>query len=81
MQVPDVQFEGGMAKFQASQGGVYVARTKEANVGMIVGVTVACIVVVAVIVGTVMYFRRHPAKWQAVRTTCRNAERSLHPRV
>lgn len=80
-QVQDVSISGGMATFQAQHGGVYVARTDESNVALIVGVTVACAVIVAIAVGAVFYFRRHPAKWQAVRTTCRNAERSLHSKV
>lgn len=81
VEVPGVSVSGGVATFQAQHGGVYVARTDETNVGLIVGITVACVVVVAVIIGAVFYFRRHPAKWQAVRTTCRNAERSLQSKV
>lgn len=81
IEVKDVSISDGKATFQAQHGGVYVARTDKDNVGMIVGITIACVVVVAVIVGAVVYFRRHPAKWQAVRSTCRNAERSFHSKV
>ncbi|CAL1539911.1 unnamed protein product [Lymnaea stagnalis] len=70
----------GVARVQASSGGVYVAR-KETNVGMIVGIVVGCVVVIAIIIGSVFYFRRNPSKWQAVRTTCRNAKRSTHSKV
>lgn len=80
-QVPDVKVSGGKASFQVSQGGVFVARTKETNVGMIVGVVIACAVVIAVAVGLFVYFRRHPAKWQAVSTNCRNAGRSFQAKV
>ncbi|XP_076449787.1 protein DD3-3-like [Babylonia areolata] len=80
-QVPGVQLSGGKASFQVSQGGVFIARTKDTNVGMIVGVVIACLVVVAVVVGLVVYFRRHPTKWQAVATNCRNAGRSFQAKV
>lgn len=70
----------GKAIIQARSGGVWVAR-HHTNVGMIVGIVVACIVVVVVVIGTIFYFRRNPNKWQAVRTTCRNAERSTHSKV
>lgn len=81
VQVKDVTISNGFASFQVSEGGVYVARVQEANVGMIVGLTIMCIVIVAVVVGAIFYFRRHPAKWQAVRSSCRNAERSVHRKV
>ncbi|XP_055882280.1 protein DD3-3-like isoform X2 [Biomphalaria glabrata] len=70
----------GVAKLQATRGGVYVAR-KETNVGMIVGIVIACIVVVAIIVASVIYFRRNPKKWQAIGKTCRAAKRSTQSKV
>ncbi|KAK7102363.1 protein DD3-3-like [Littorina saxatilis] len=81
VQVTGVQINDGVASFQAQQGGVYVARTKEKNVGLIVGITILCIVIIAVIVGGVIYFKRHPGKWLAVKTSCRNAGRSMQSKV
>ena len=77
----EAEIGGGMARVQAQRGGVFVAR-RTSQVAMIVGVTVACLVVVALIVaGAVFYFRRNPTKWQAVKTTCSKAELSMHSKV
>ena len=77
----DADIGGGKARIQAQRGGVFVAR-KHSKVAMIVGVTVACVVVVALVIGgAVFYFRRNPSKWQAVRTTCSRAELSMHSKV
>ncbi|KAH9496344.1 Protein DD3-3 [Bulinus truncatus] len=64
----DADIGGGIARVQAQRGGIYVAR-KETNVGMIVGIVIACLVLVAVIVASVIYFRRNPRKWQAIEAT------------
>ncbi|GFR70427.1 protein DD3-3-like [Elysia marginata] len=77
----DADIGGGKARIQAKRGGIFVAR-KHSKVAMIVGVTVACFVVlVAVIVGGVFYFRRNPAKWQAVKTSCSSAKLSMQSKV
>ncbi|RUS72438.1 hypothetical protein EGW08_019800 [Elysia chlorotica] len=77
----DADIGGGMARIKTQRGGVFVARS-HSKVAMIVGVTVACVVVVALVVaGAVFYFRRNPQKWQAVRTTCSKAELSMHRKV
>ncbi|XP_005096259.1 protein DD3-3 [Aplysia californica] len=76
----DAHVGGGVATVRAQHGGVYVARSKS-NVGMIVGVVIACVVVVVIVSGAVFYFRRNPTKWQAVKTNCRNAERSMKNKV
>ncbi|XP_041348275.1 protein DD3-3-like [Gigantopelta aegis] len=72
----DGDISGGVARLRLDRGGVFVARS-QSNVALIVGVTIACIVLVAVVIGGVLYFRRHPSKWQAIGTKCRKAERSL----
>lgn len=76
----EARIQDGRATVQARTGGVWVAR-RHTNIGMIVGIVVACVVVVAVITGTVIYFTRNPTKWQAVKTNCRNAKRSTHSHV
>lgn len=68
------------ATIQARSGGVYVART-ETNVGMIVGLVIGSVVLVVVVAGSIFYFSRNPSKWQAVRTTCRNAKRSTSSKI
>ena len=80
MQV-DAELNGGYASFQIQEGGVFVARTGGKDIGMIVGVTILCLALLAIVIGTVVYFKRHPGKWTAVSTSCRNAERSLHSKV
>jgi len=76
----DAEINSGQAKVQAQRGGVYIARS-ESNIGMTVGIAVGCAALLVVILGTVLYFRRNPTKWTAVKTNCRNAERSLHSKV
>ena len=76
----DADISGGHATVRAQKGGVFVART-ESNVGMIVGIVVACAVVVVIVGGTMFYFRRNPTKWEAVRTNCRNARTGMKSRV
>uniref|UniRef100_A0A0B7ALW1 Protein DD3-3 n=3 Tax=Arion vulgaris TaxID=1028688 RepID=A0A0B7ALW1_9EUPU len=76
----EARIQDGRATVQARSGGVWVAR-RQTNIGMIVGIVVACVAVVAIVLGTIFYFRHNPTKWQAVRTTCRNAKRSTRNRV
>ncbi|CAG5125430.1 unnamed protein product [Candidula unifasciata] len=76
----EARIQDGKATIQARSGGVWVAR-QHTNVGMIVGIVIACVVVIAVLAGTIFYFARNPGKWQAVRTNCRNAKRSMHSHV
>ena len=76
----DSDINDGVARLQLDKGGVYVAR-RRTNVGLIVGLTVSAIAVVAIIVGGVVYFRRHPRKWIEVESKVRKAERSLKSNV
>ena len=58
----DVDVSDGKATFQATEGGVYVAKV-DSNIGVVIGAVVGCLLLVAlVIVGTVWYFRKHPSK-------------------
>eukprot|EP00794_Sanderia_malayensis_P006165 gene6165-6876_t len=78
--VADVSYDGNVASFQASSGGVYVAR-KHANVGMIAGITVACIVLLVVVIGTVIYCRKKPGTYERATTRLRNLPRSLKSEI
>ena len=66
----DAKIADGVARFDATEGGVYIA-VSNTNVGMIVGIVVAVLLLVGVIVGgTVLYFKRHPDKGQAIKRSC-----------
>lgn len=51
------------------------------NVGLIVGVVIACLIVVVIIVGTTIYCRKHPEKWSETKRTFTNCHRSLQRTV
>ena len=47
----------------------------------IAGIVITCIVIVIVIGGSTFYFRRHPDKWQNLKTSCVNGCRSCKGKV
>lgn len=67
--VDDVQFSGSTAQFEvgksatAPAGGFYQVGAGN-DLPIIVGVTVACLLIALVAVGSAVYFRKHPAKWE-----------------
>ena len=63
----DAEVNGNMATFQASSGGLYVAKTHSYTV-LIVSLVVAIVVVALIIAGTVFYFRRNPSKWKKLKS-------------
>ena len=63
-----------------STGGVYVARTHK-NIAMIAGISVACAIVLIIIIGTVIYCRKKPEAWDKTKTRMRNVTRSLKTEV
>ncbi|XP_061187895.1 protein DD3-3-like [Saccostrea echinata] len=71
---------GGTASFQVDQGGVYVARSHQ-NLGPIIGIAVAGIVLALVVVATIVYFRRNPDRFQKLKSGARKAERSVQNKV
>ena len=61
-------------------GGVYVARTHK-DVAMIAGVTVACLIILIAIIGSIIYCRKKPEVVANARTRMRNITRSLRSEV
>ena len=61
-------------------GGLYVAR-KHRDVAMIAGITLACVFVLVVVIGTIIYYRRKPEAWARARGRFRNLTRSLKTEV
>jgi hypothetical protein len=51
------------------------------NVGLIVGVVIACVVALVIVIGTTVYCRKHPDKWTSTKRTFTNCHRSLQRTV
>lgn len=71
---------GSTASLQVDQGGVYVARSHQ-NLGPIIGIAVACVVVALIVVATIVYFRKNPSSFEKLKSGARKAERSVQNRV
>ena len=62
----------GAATFQVGgsstnpAGGYYYVGTGT-NLAIIIGVTIACVVVALAAVGSAVYFRKHPTKWMSLK--------------
>jgi len=74
------EVKGHEVTFQTDMGGIYVART-EPDVVAIVGIVRGCLAAVVIIVGTVIYFRRHPEKWDGLKHSCTKAQKSTQNKV
>ncbi|XP_006822467.2 protein DD3-3-like [Saccoglossus kowalevskii] len=72
--------QGDSVLFETQEGGVYVVRT-ESDVAAIVGIVLGCLAAIIIIVGTVIYFRRHPDKWNRVTHSCSRAKKSTQSKV
>eukprot|EP00051_Salpingoeca_urceolata_P010125 m.123447 g.123447 ORF g.123447 m.123447 type:complete len:1382 (-) comp16588_c0_seq1:189-4334(-) len=71
--VDTAEVSGGEAKFwvsgsQCLQAGGYYQVSEGSNLPIIVGVTVACVLVALVAVGAAVYFRKHPEKWASAKS-------------
>lgn len=76
----DAEVNNGVASFQTSHGGVYVATTSS-NIAFIVGIVVGCVVIAIIVIATVVYFKRNPGKWQKMKNKMHYAERSMQDKV
>ncbi|XP_064604895.1 protein DD3-3-like isoform X2 [Liolophura sinensis] len=70
----------GKAHFEAVEGGVYVARS-ESKIGVYVGAAVVCVAILLVLVGTIIYFKKHPEKFRQIQKAAKYAERSTKDKV
>lgn len=76
----DASINGGMAEFQTDQGGVFVARS-HTNVGPIIGIVVGLLVVALIVIAAVVYFKKNPTKWMAMKGNAKYVEKSLSNKV
>ncbi|XP_078384681.1 protein DD3-3-like [Oculina patagonica] len=76
----DSSVSDGFATVETDKGGIYVARTMP-DKAAIAGIVITCIIIVIVIGGSAFYFRRHPDKWQNLKTSCVNGCRSCKGKV
>ncbi|XP_070559546.1 protein DD3-3-like [Ptychodera flava] len=74
------QLVGDEVIFETDRGGVYVVRT-EPDVVAIVGIVIGCVAVLAIVIGTIIYFRRHPDHWDGLKGKCSYAKKSTQNKV
>ena len=76
--------ENQMVTFESRGGGIFVAK-ETPNLVIIASVAAACIVVILIFLGTLVYFKRFPDKIHSVRTNFNRkvayARRSLQAKV
>ena len=72
----DTDVEDGVAHFQATAGGVYVAKSHD-NTVLIVALIVSALVVILIIVGGAVYFKRNPAKWKYLKEETQHLKKGL----
>ena len=72
----DTHVEDNVAHFEASSGGVYVAKS-HSNHLLIVALIVSALVVALIIVGGIFYFKRNPNKWQSLKGETANLKRNF----
>lgn len=72
-QVANAKVSDGAAVFQVGgstttpAGGFYYV-SPGTNLAIIIGVTIACVVAALAAIGSAVYFRKHPSKWEAFKT-------------
>lgn len=76
----DTTVNGGVASFQMSSGGVYVARTHSYTVYIVVGV-VAVIVIAIIVIGAIVYFKKNPQKWNRLKNETQNVKRNFDSKI
>jgi hypothetical protein len=72
-QVSDAEVADGAATFRVggsatTPAGGYYYVSPGTNLAIIIGVTIACVVAALAAIGSAVYFRKHPGKWDAVKT-------------
>ena len=76
----DTSINNGVAEFQVDEGGVFVARS-HSSAGPIIGIVIGCIALGLIVIAAVVYFKKNPAKWMALRGSANYAEKSLSNKV
>jgi hypothetical protein len=76
----DTEVDGDVAKFKATSGGVYVAKSHNNSI-LIVALAVSAVVILALVLGGVWYFRKNPAKWSKLKNETKNVKRNFNDTV
>lgn len=76
----DTDIDGATASFRATSGGVYVAKS-HSNTLLIVALVLSTVVILAVVVGGVCYFRKNPNKWKKLKTETAHLKSNLKDKV
>lgn len=84
-EVVNGECKGGECKIErANAGGYYQVESKD-NIAIIVGLSVACVLLAMIFVGSAVYFRKNPEHWESVRTWGPNKykllKRSMAPKL
>jgi hypothetical protein len=76
-------FKVGGSQTQPAGGFYYVS--EGSNIAIIIGVSAMCFVIAVAVVGSAVYFRKHPDKWETVKLwgprKCKSIKRSLASHV
>ncbi|XP_045164195.2 protein DD3-3-like [Mercenaria mercenaria] len=73
----DTEVDGDVASFKATAGGVYVAKSHSDTV-LIVALVVSALVILALVVGGICYFKKNPNKWKKLKTDAKNVKRNFN---
>lgn len=76
----DASVEGTNLMLRSDRGGVFVVRS-HSNYGPIIGIVVACVALVIIVVGAVVYFKRNPDRWIKLKKSTKYFERSMQEKV
>lgn len=75
--IEEAECSSGTCTLQQVQAGGYYQVSNSNHIGMIVGVTLACVIIGSGVVGSALYFRRNPEKWDAVKQWGPNSYKQL----
>ena len=65
------EHKNGIMTCETSGGGAYVA-TRSSTTPMVVGIVVSILVIVAIVIGTVIYCKRNPETWTNIKRSTQN---------
>lgn len=76
----DTDIDGDYAHFKATAGGVYVAKSHSNSV-LIVALVVSILVMLCLILGAVLYFKKNPKKWMKLKNDAKNVKRNFDDNI
>lgn len=81
IEVDNVEFDDGVAKFKYHRGGIFVARSNNAKRNIIIGVVVALIIIAILVIGVVVYCRKNPDSMASARKGMNNMKLGARGKV